>query len=85
MHDVRFAPRARRDLRALPRHAQNSVLNRADLLGHDPRPHGCKKLSDGDGLYRVRVGDYRIIYAVDDKAVVVLVVRVRHRSEAYRP
>jgi mRNA interferase RelE/StbE len=52
-------------------------------LAQNPRPPDCKKLKDMDDLYRVRVGDYRIIYQVKDEEVLVLVVRVAHRKDAY--
>ena len=52
-------------------------------LGTDPRPPGCKKLKGREG-WRIRVGDYRVIYEIDDAARRVIVLRVRHRSEAYR-
>lgn len=52
-------------------------------LADDPRPPGSKKLVGSDD-WRIRVGDYRVVYAVDDDVVVVVVVRVSHRSSAYR-
>jgi mRNA interferase RelE/StbE len=52
-------------------------------LSADPRPPGCKKLAREEDLYRVRVGDYRIIYAVQDRILVVEVVKVGHRSWVY--
>jgi mRNA interferase RelE/StbE len=75
---------ARRDLRSLPR----SIVRRVDAkllgLGKDPRPQDAKKLRDRDELLRVRVGDYRILYRVEDDRLVVLVVRIGHRREVYR-
>jgi len=53
-------------------------------LEQNPRPHGCTKLEGSEDEYRVRVGDYRILYVIDDKAKLVTVARVRHRREAYR-
>jgi mRNA interferase RelE/StbE len=53
-------------------------------LGQNPRPQGAKKLRDRDNLLRVRVGDYRILYRVEDDRLVVLVVRIGHRREVYR-
>ncbi len=54
------------------------------LLESDPRPPGCLKLQGEDELYRVRVGDYRIVYQIRDAALVVLVVRIGNRREIYR-
>ena len=52
--------------------------------GNTPRPHGFEKLNGTDQLYRIRVGDYRIVYAVEDERLLVLVVKVGHRREVYR-
>lgn len=49
----------------------------------NPRPIGCLKLADFDNVYRVRIGDLRILYSIDDKAKIVTVNKVAHRSEAY--
>jgi mRNA interferase RelE/StbE len=54
------------------------------LLETNPRPPGCIRLQGGDELYRVRVGDYRIIYQIQDAVLVVLVVQIGHRREIYR-
>lgn len=75
---------AERDLRALP----DNLLKRVDVkilsLAANPRPDGVRKLAGSDSLYRVRVGDYRIIYEVQDRAILIIIVRVRHRGEVYR-
>jgi mRNA interferase RelE/StbE len=63
--------------------AKTRVIAAAIALGENPRPPGCKKLK-GREEYRVRVGDYRIIYEIRGDILTVLVVRVAHRSEAYR-
>ncbi|MFQ5466654.1 MAG: type II toxin-antitoxin system RelE/ParE family toxin [Kiloniellaceae bacterium] len=83
-HAVEFTPRARRDLTALPQRERRRVDRRIQALAENPRPRGVKKLHEGEGLYRVRAGDYRILYRVESRALVVLVVRIRHRREAYR-
>jgi mRNA interferase RelE/StbE len=59
------------------------VLGRIEALAHTPRPPGAIRLTGGDA-YRIRVGDYRIIYAVADELLVVLIVKVGHRREVYR-
>lgn len=53
-------------------------------LGTEPRPHGCLKMSGMDSLYRIKIGNYRIVYAIDDTIRVVNVTRVGHRREIYR-
>jgi len=80
---VEIAPLARRQIRKLDRKAQQAVVDRIEQLGSAPRPAGVKKLVDTDDLYRVRVGDYRIIYQIRDRELVVLVVKVGHRRNVY--
>ncbi len=63
---------------------QQRVANAIDSLARDPRPVGAKKLESEDDLYRIRAGDWRIVYQIHDGALVVLVIRVRHRREVYR-
>lgn len=55
-----------------------------EALAENPRPHGVKKLQGPQGLYRIRVGDYRVIYEIADRVLIVTVVRVGHRREVYR-
>lgn len=83
-YQIEVTPAARRDLRKLPRDVLERVDARIQSLATDPRPHGSVKLTNEDALYRIRVGDYRIIYEVQDEALVVIVIRVRHRREVYR-
>jgi mRNA interferase RelE/StbE len=61
---------------------QRRIVAKIETLSNNPRPDGCKKLH-GD-IYRVRVGDYRIVYQVRDRELLVLVIRVGHRREVYR-
>jgi mRNA interferase RelE/StbE len=72
-----------KDLRRLPRADLERILSRIADLATDPRPPGCERLS-GVPLWRIRQGDYRILYEVLDEVVTVIVVRVAHRREAYR-
>jgi mRNA interferase RelE/StbE len=81
---VEFSPGAERDFRKLAREIQLRLRPRIDALAGNPRPVGAKKLKGGDELWRIRVEDYRIVYEVRDRILVVLVVRVAHRREAYR-
>ena len=81
---IEFVPSATRELRKLPREVQLKLNERIDSLSSDPRPRGSRKLKGTDELWRVRVSDYRIVYEVRDKALLVLVVRVAHRREVYR-
>lgn len=84
-YTVEIAPAAKRQIRALPKAAQARVVERLRALAEEPRPRGAKKLQGEAGdFYRVRVGDYRVVYSVDGKKLEVLVVKVAHRREVYR-
>ena len=80
-HRVELAPAAVRQLRKLDRVAQRRVQAAIELLATEPRPSGAKKLVGGDGAWRVRTGDYRVVYQIDDGVLLVLVVAVGHRRE----
>jgi mRNA interferase RelE/StbE len=80
--DVR--PRARRSLRQLDPSVRKAVAQVIDSLAADPRPPGFLPLTGHRPYLRVRSGNYRVIYAVDDQACVVTVAAVRHRREIYR-
>ncbi len=73
-----------RDIGNLSQPNRGRVMRAIDALATNPRPRGAKLLSGPDRRWRFRVGDYRVLYRVDDDRVVVVIVRVRHRSVAYR-
>lgn len=81
---VSLKPKAERDLDKLPIQVARRVWNKLLDLENDPRPHGSVKLAGEDDAYRIRVGDYRAIYLIDDHQKIVEVVRVAHRREVYR-
>ena len=81
---IEFAPRADRQFRALERSLQVRLGRRIDSLAENPRPQGIKKLAGEEELYRLRAGDYRIIYQIQEKRLLVLVVGVGHRADVYR-
>ena len=83
-YSVAFLPSAAADLAALPRPIRRRLSLRIDALGRDPRPPGATLLRGSDRLYRIRAGDYRILYRVDDRRLIVLVVKLGHRREIYR-
>jgi len=82
---VAFAPAAVREYRALAPDVQRRLRPRLDELARDPHAGGARKLSGADDLYRLRVGDWRIVYQVRASERLALVLRVRHRRDAYRP
>lgn len=74
-----------KDIAALPKPYKKKVSNKIDLLKTNPRPRGAQPVKNfGENGYRIRVGDYRILYQINDRKIEVLVVRIRHRREAYR-
>jgi mRNA interferase RelE/StbE len=74
---------ARKELEALTDPTLARVIGRVEMLGADPRPAGCKKLKGFKDLWRVRAGDWRIVYVIDDVARLVRVTRIAHRREVY--
>lgn len=81
---VEVAPAAVRQLRKLTPDARRRVQAAVELLADQPRPNAAKKLVGGDGEWRVRTGDYRIIYEIRDDVLLVLVVAVGHRRDIYQ-
>lgn len=81
---IDVAPAALRELRKLDPQARRRVQGAIELLAETPRPPAAKQLVNSGGAWRVRIGDYRIIYDIDDGRIVVLVLRVGHRREVYR-
>jgi len=81
---VEFKPGVEKDLQKLPKTVVVRVVKRVESLAADPRPPQAMKLSGAERLYRLRVGDYRIIHEVEREAEKVLVHCVRHRREVYR-
>ena len=84
MHKVELERAAERDLRRLSVEDFQRVISHIRGLAENPRPTGCRKISGSERDWRIRIGDYRLIYEIDDKAMAVRVMRLRHRREAYR-
>jgi mRNA interferase RelE/StbE len=81
---VRFKQSADKALRKLPEAVQKRIAAAAKDLRNNPRPRGCVKLEGADDLWRIRVGDYRVVYAIEDDELIVVLVRVAHRKDVYR-
>lgn len=81
---VEVAPAALRQLRELPPDARRRIQAAIELLAETPRPPGAKKLSGSSSDWRVRTGDYRIVYEIRDTELIVLVVAMGHRREIYQ-
>jgi mRNA interferase RelE/StbE len=82
-YSVRIARSAEKEIAGLPPPVRRLVIVRIQALAHDPRPPGCQKLT-GEDKYRIRQGEWRVVYVIEDAIVTVTVVRVAHRSDMYR-
>ncbi len=80
---IEFTPHAVRQIKKLNRVVQHQILARIEQLAVVPRPHGVRKLSIEENLYRIRVGEYRVIYQITDKELIVVIVKIGHRREVY--
>ncbi|MGR9053734.1 MAG: type II toxin-antitoxin system RelE family toxin [Gammaproteobacteria bacterium] len=81
---IEIKPRAIKQLRKLPSAVLAKVSKQIDNLSENPRPDGCKKLSGTEHSYRVRVGDYRVVYSVFDKRLIIQVIKIGHRKDIYK-
>lgn len=80
---VLIKPSAVKELESTPKRERLRIVENILSLSDNPRPPGCEKLS-GQDKYRIRQGRYRMLYAIDDQELTVLVVKVGHRSDVYR-
>ena len=83
MYAVTFAGSALKDLEKLDDSLVKRIFPKIENLAGHPRPSGCLKLQGHNDFWRIRIGDYRVVYAVDDKKRVVDIVKVGHRQEVY--
>ena len=83
-YEVQFATLAAKEFRSLPPELKHRTSAAIDGLSQDPRPPGVRKLVGHERLYRIRVGQYRVVYEIDDKEQLIRITRVRHRREVYR-
>jgi len=81
-YKIEIKKSAQKEIKNLPNKELKKVIDKIRSLATEPRPLGCKKLS-GEEKYRLRVGNYRILYSIEDDVLVVYVVRVRHRKDVY--
>ena len=83
-YTIEFAPSAADQFKKLPKDLQTRSGRRIDSLAINPRPQGITQLKAEEALYRLRVSDYRIIYTIQEEALIVLVVKIGHRKDVYR-
>jgi len=83
LHQLRIEPAALKALRDMQQTKREAISTAIDALAKDPRPSGQKKLSGYKNLYRLRVGDYRIVYAIVDRVLTVVVILIGQRGDIY--
>ena len=84
MHRVELLPSAARAFAKLDARARRRIARRIDSLAVDPRPSGAQKLRGADDIWRLRVGDFRVLYSIHDQLLLVLVIKIGHRRDVYR-
>jgi mRNA interferase RelE/StbE len=81
---IEFLKTAKKELANLPKQMQRRIATKIDSLLLDPYPPDSKKLKNGNGRYRIRAGDYRVIYRLEDDQLVILVIKIGHRRDVYK-
>ena len=84
MYEVILERRAERDIKRLPTEVFHRIIPHLKALSENPKPSGCRKITGSKHDWRIRIGDYRVIYEIDEQQNAVKVMRVRHRKDAYR-
>jgi mRNA interferase RelE/StbE len=83
VYKIFILPQAQRDLDNLQSKIFNQIKSKISLLSNNPRPSGCLKLTAEEG-YRLKTGDYRILYRIEDKEKIIYIYRIKHRKEVYK-
>jgi mRNA interferase RelE/StbE len=83
-YKIEVSATAERQLKKIRREDKVRILRAILLLAGEPRPDGCKKMSGYDDLYRIRIGNYRVIYEIDRKRIIIVILKIGHRREVYR-
>ena len=83
-YSVELKPSAAKDLASLPKDVQRRLSRKIDSLSFNPRPPGCEKIKGEDDIFRVRLGDYRLVYLIFERRLLILIVKIGHRKDVYR-
>lgn len=84
MYKIELYNNFEKDIKKLPQNEVLKILKKIKDLSNDPRPHGCKRLLGNlSDLYRIRIGNYRIIYEIHDSILLILIVKVGNRADIY--
>jgi mRNA interferase RelE/StbE len=84
VYEVFLERRAERDIKRLPEDVFHRIIPHLKALSENPKPSGCRKITGSRNDWRIRIGDYRVIYEIDEQQKAVKVMRIRHRKAAYR-
>ena len=84
MYEIFLESRAERDLKKLSAEIFYRIVPILKALAENPKPPGCRKITGSKNDWRIRIGEYRVIYEIDENAKAVKILRIRHRREAYR-
>jgi len=84
VYEVLLERRAERDLKRLPKEVFDRLIPHLETLSENPKPSGCRKISGAKSDWRIRIGDYRVVYEVSEEENAVKVMRIRHRKDVYR-
>lgn len=83
-YKIEISSTAEKSLKKIPKKDLAKIIESIQILSINPFPEGCRKLAGEERAYRIRQGDYRIIYEVEDKKLIILVLKIGHRRDIYR-
>ena len=83
-YQIEFKTRAKKELARVPKEFAQKIIVEIASLAQNPRPNGCKKLVGAEYTYRIRVGDYRVIYTLFEQQLIIEVIKIGHRKEVYK-
>jgi mRNA interferase RelE/StbE len=83
-YSINFTKSAFKELEKLPKDIQSNVAEHIVQLADEPRPKGCKKLRGDENHWRIRVGNFRIVYFIEDNILTINIIRIRHRKDVYK-
>ncbi|MFN6515474.1 MAG: type II toxin-antitoxin system RelE family toxin [Nostoc sp. CreGUA01] len=83
-YQIEFTKGANKQLKKLPSDIKERIDSKIEELAIEPRPTGVKKLANEESLYRIKIGDYRVIYQIFDTILLVTVIKVKHRRDVYK-
>ncbi len=83
-YQITFSRSARKELQKLEESTLHKIFPKIEILANNPKPLGCRKLQSYENLWRIRIGDYRVLYSIEENEKIIDIVAIRHRKEAYK-